>query len=301
MIKINLQFIKKLWKGVRNNWKTKYKLVIKNENTHEDKFVFRLSPRNIFVGVTVSAFVLITFTAFLIAFTPLRVYVPGYTSSDEYHKYRELAIKLDSLEMMSAQNTNYMQNFQNIVNEIVSTEGENQKNETDSTLTKYSDEEFLSGREFLWNQEESIIQQINDQNSKYTIPLTQRATFYSFTFTPPTVGLISTPFNISEKHYGIDIENKKETPISAIADGIVLFAGLTPDEGNVIILQHTGDIISVYKNNGKILKKTGNTVKANEHIALMGNADKNNRKSHLHFEIWYNGHPLNPTSYISIN
>ena len=102
MIKINLQFIKKLWKGVRNNWKTKYKLVIKNENTHEDKFVFRLSPRNIFVGVTVSAFVLITFTAFLIAFTPLRVYVPGYTSSDEYHKYRELAIKLDSLEMMSA-------------------------------------------------------------------------------------------------------------------------------------------------------------------------------------------------------
>ena len=142
---------------------------------------------------------------------------------------------------------------------------------------------------------------INDQNSKYTIPLTQRATFYSFTFTPPTVGLISTPFNISEKHYGIDIENKKETPISAIADGVVLFAGLTPDEGNVIILQHTGDIISVYKNNGKILKKTGNTVKANEHIALMGNADKNNRKSHLHFEIWYNGHPLNPTSYISIN
>lgn len=300
-MKVNFEFIKKLWKGVRNNWKTKYKLVIKNENTHEDKFSLRLSPHNIFVIVIASAFLLIMLTAFLIAFTPLRVYVPGYTSPDEYHKYRELAVKLDSLEMLSAQNSSYMQNFQNIVNEIVSTEGEEQKNEGDSTAEKYTEEEFKMNREFLWSQEESIIQQINDQNSKYTVPLTQRATFYSFTFYPPALGLISKQFNIAEKHYGIDIENQKNSAITAAADGVVLFAGLTPKEGSVIILQHTGDIITVYKNNEKLLKKIGDKVKANEQIAIMGNADTENKNYHLHFEIWYNGYPINPTLYMTAN
>lgn len=301
MIKLKLKFIKKLWIAIRNNWKTKYKLVIKDESTHEDKFVLRLSPKNIFVVITTSAFILITLTAFLIAFTPLRVYVPGYTNPDEYHKYRQMAIKIDSLELLSTQNETYMKNLQDIINGVVNTEGENQENQKDSTLNRYSEEEFKMGREYLWNQEENIIKQIHDQDSKYTIPLTKRATFNSFTFTPPAIGIITQTFNIAERHYGIDIENQNNTPIYAIADGIVLYAEQTPKNGGVIILQHSGDIISIYKNNEKLLKSVGSKVNASEQIAIMGKKSPRNEKYHLHFEIWYNGYPVNPSSYMFIN
>ena len=118
-----------LWKKLISNWKTKYRLVIKNDSTHQEKLTFRLSPRNVFVLVTTSAVFLITITAMLIAFTPLRVYVPGYTTPDEYREYKRLALYVDSVDLLVRQNQQFLDNFYNVINDRLEKEDLQQENQ----------------------------------------------------------------------------------------------------------------------------------------------------------------------------
>ncbi|MDR3045999.1 MAG: hypothetical protein LBU51_00075, partial [Bacteroidales bacterium] len=73
-------FIKRLFAALKRHWTTKFRLVIKNDDTHKENFSFRLTPRNIFVVLICSTLILIMVTSLLIAFTPLRYYIPGYTN-----------------------------------------------------------------------------------------------------------------------------------------------------------------------------------------------------------------------------
>ena len=66
----------------------------------------------------------------------------------------------------------------------------------------------------------------------------------------------------------------------------------------VIQIQHNHNLISIYKHNSRLLKKPGETVKAGEAIAIVGNSGELTTGPHLHFEIWHNGTPLNPKDYI---
>ena len=87
--------------------------------------------------------------------------------------------------------------------------------------------------------------------------------------------------------------------VSAILDGTVIFTGWTVETGNVIQIMHPNNLISTYKHNAKLLKQMGNHVKAGEAIATVGNSGELTTGPHLHFELWYNGIPLNPETYIS--
>ena len=75
----------------------KNRLVILNEDTFEEIFSLRLALMNVFVVATIGAILIIFVTTFIIAFTPLREYIPGYASSKLRKDATELALKSDSL------------------------------------------------------------------------------------------------------------------------------------------------------------------------------------------------------------
>ena len=107
------QFMKKLF----SNWKTRYRLSVKTENNHEEKFTFILTPQRIFVIGGTAAFLLIALTAFIISVTPLKYYIPGYTSREEHKLYLQVSAQMDSISQLVKQNQQYLDNFYNVINE----------------------------------------------------------------------------------------------------------------------------------------------------------------------------------------
>ena len=95
---------------------TKNRLVILNEDTFEEIFSLKLTLMNVFVVASIGAILIITVTTFIIAFTPLREYIPGYTSTKLKKDATELALKSDSLEFAIKKNEIYLQSIQKVLN-----------------------------------------------------------------------------------------------------------------------------------------------------------------------------------------
>ena len=142
---------------------------------------------------------------------------------------------------------------------------------------------------------EPIAQKLNTTTEKQGISL------YNYHFYKPITGIVSQKFNVKDKHYGIDVVSKKNETIKAALSGKIIVANWTLDEGNVIGIQHQDNLISFYKHNSVLLKRKGDLVKSREVIAIVGNSGELSSGPHLHFEIWQNGTPLNPSDVISFD
>ena len=103
-------------KKLHNKLFTKNRLVILNEDTFEETFSLKLTLMNVFVVATLGAIFLISVTTFIIAFTPLREFIPGYSSSKLKKDATELALKSDSLTMALKKNEAYIQSIQKVLN-----------------------------------------------------------------------------------------------------------------------------------------------------------------------------------------
>ncbi len=132
-----------------------------------------------------------------------------------------------------------------------------------------------------------------------SLGITQMEELMDIYFFPPVNGIISSPFDLKSDHFGVDIVSKQNDPIKTIADGTVLIASWTQDSGYTIVIQHRGNLISIYKHNAVLLKKVGNFVSAGETIAIIGNSGELTDGPHLHLEIWHNGSPIDPEQIIS--
>jgi murein DD-endopeptidase MepM/ murein hydrolase activator NlpD len=144
---------------------------------------------------------------------------------------------------------------------------------------------------------DSILRAKVNNEDKYNL-FDSATTVSDFVFFPPVNGPISSEFNANEKHFAVDIVIPKNTPVKATADGRVLFASWTSDASYVIIIDHGDELISVYKHNSSLTKTQGDFVKSREVIAISGSSGELSTGPHLHFELWNNGIPLNPTTFI---
>ncbi|MBB4800844.1 hypothetical protein HNP37_000883 [Flavobacterium nitrogenifigens] len=106
---------KKKKKNLRKKLFIKNRLVILNEDTFEEIFSFRLTLMNVFVTFTLGGIFLILVTTFIIAFTPLREFIPGYSSTELKRNATRLAIKSDSLETALKQNEAYIKGIQKVL------------------------------------------------------------------------------------------------------------------------------------------------------------------------------------------
>lgn len=295
------QFMKKL----SSNWKTRYRLSIKTEENHEEKYSFILTPQRIFVIGGTAAVALIALTAIIISVTPLKYYIPGYTTLEEHKLYLKVSAQMDSLSLLVQQNQQYLDNFYNVINDNI-TEDENsmaagKSKAASHELTERKEEEMEAMREVDMQAEDLLANHLKSEEENSKLPVSHRADISNITLYTPTTGILIQEFDAASNHYGIDIQNKKNTIITSVAEGIVIYTGFDPMNGNTIVIQHPGNIISIYKHNEVLLKSVGAKVNMGEAIAKMGSSGQNCMQSaHLHFELWYNGFPVNPLDYIVI-
>ena len=145
-------------------------------------------------------------------------------------------------------------------------------------------------------QEKYAVSSRHSSSSSHQQPVSEITSYLFFT---PVKGIVTNNFDPLNHHYGIDIVAKPNEPVKSILEGTVIFSDWTLETGYTIAIQHQQNMISVYKHNSSILKKTGSFVKAGEPIAIIGNTGELTTGPHLHFELWYNGNPINPRDHIS--
>ena len=284
MTKIKKQSIKK-------KLLDKYRLVILNENTFEERLSFKLTRLNVFVLLTLSSVLLVVATFLLIAFTPLKEYIPGYSSTALKKKALRLGFKTDSLQRVIKLNDTYYASIKKVLKGDIRDLNINKDSIIASAKLNISDVDLNPIKE------DSILREKVRQEDKYNV-FESASSSANFVLFSPVNGTVSEPYNLENKHYAIDLVVKENTPIKATADGTVIFAEWTVTTGYVIIIAHSTNLISVYKHNASLIKNQGDLVKAGEVIATSGNTGELSTGPHLHFELWNNGYPINPSNFI---
>lgn len=269
----------------------KYRLVILNEDTFEERVSFKLTRLNVFVLVTFSAILLIVLTTFLIAFTSLREYIPGYSSTALKTQAIKLNEKIDSLQQIRVRDSVYMASIRNVLTGEIKSDNIN-KDSLFKSFKVDSDEVDLTP-----NKQDSLLREEVAEEDKYNLfeTATSKVNYVLF---PPLKGEITQTYNSKEKHFAIDIAAPKNTPVKATADGTVIFSEFTVATGYVLIIEHPNNLISVYKHNASLTKQQGDLVTAGEVVATVGNTGELTTGTHLHFELWSEGYSVNPTSFI---
>jgi murein DD-endopeptidase MepM/ murein hydrolase activator NlpD len=271
----------------------KYRLVVLTEETFEERFSFKLNRLNVFVFSTLFAIFLVAITAIIIAFTPLREYIPGYSSTSLKKKATALSYKTDSLQNIITVNERYLTS----IRKVLSGDVEKVNFNKDSILELARTEVALI--DFIPSKQDSLLREKVAQEDKYN-PLLN-ANEIGVVFFAPVKGTISEGYNPESKHFAIDIVTVKNAPVKAAADGTVIFAGWTSETGNVIILKHINNTITTYKHNAYLSKNQGDIVKGGEVIATVGNTGELTTGPHLHFELWREGYPVNPQDFIDFD
>jgi murein DD-endopeptidase MepM/ murein hydrolase activator NlpD len=278
---------------LREKLTNKYRMVILNEDTFEERFSFKLSRLNVYIVGGLVSIILIILTSILIAFTPLREYVPGYSSTALKKKATDLTYKLDSLENEYSIN-NYKLNAMIAV--IKGDQNIDSYQKTIDSLVKTKPKK-VNPTALYASKEDSIFRKKIEDQDRYNINTNSKVKI-NLTLFSPVSGSITGHFNSEKNHYAIDIATKKNAPIKAIADGTVIFSEWSVDTGYVILIDHGSNLISVYKHNSQLFKVQGEMVKSGEVIATSGSTGEMSTATHLHFELWYNGYPIDPTNFM---
>lgn len=283
-------------KKTLSNWLTsRYQLIIRNEENFAEKTSLGFTYSKVIL-FSVMLFATIFVISLLLSKTLLaKWFDPRHAQMEMNRQLLDLRDKLDSLTVEVNQKDQFILNFQRVLSgdtsgfkspsEILQEENKPQPKVSEAKLTP-ADSQFR--KEF----EKSDLSLITLTSAKY------RELQETFFFTPLT-GFISDHFDAKKGHYGVDIVAKTNEAVKNVADGTVLFASWTQDAGYVIMIQHRGNLISVYKHNAELLKKVGTFVNAGEIISIVGNSGEMTDGPHLHFELWYNGNPLNPEEFVT--
>ncbi|MBU3682366.1 MAG: M23 family metallopeptidase [Flavobacterium sp.] len=272
----------------------KNRLVIVNEDTFAELFSLRLTLMNVFVVASSAAILIVTCTTFLIAFTPLREFIPGYASTKLKKDATQLALKSDSLTVALQKNEAYIASIKQILTGNLEYA---QLNKDSILATKTLEKEAV---ELELSPEEQMIRSLAEKEDKYNLFEKAQAKVNVVLFAPVN-GSITQKYNVHKKHLAVDVAVTKNTPIKSIADGTVIFSDWTPTSGYVVVVRHNNGFISVYKNASASTKDQGDLVKTREVIALAGATSRESTGSQLHFELWKDGQPVDPTQYIAFN
>lgn len=277
-----------------NKLKHKYRLVFFNDNTFEEVWHLRLSLFNVLSVIGTVSIFMTTLVILLIAFTPLREFIPGYPSKDLRREIILNALRLDSLSNSLRIMTQYNENLKAIISGEGSVFSDSASSAPSLTNKNIS---------FTKSQADSVFRkQIEKQeqfNFSSKIEKKAEGSISDMHFFAPVKGLVSDEFNPQKNHLGIDIVGNPNEVVKATLSGTVVLSSWTAETGNVIQLQHENNVISVYKHCASLLKKVGDKVKTGDAIAIIGNSGELSTGPHLHFELWHDGKPLNPKEFVN--
>ena len=281
----------------------KYDFLLRHDESQKEILGFKLNLLNLILVIIGIALLLIIITTFIIAFTPLREYIPGYTDTNLNREVYELSLRADSIEKEMMKKDVYFENLKKIV--------EGYDFAADSALASINIYEPLpkgvtdtitlkkSAQDSLLRAEYEAQSQYNLFGDDYLPPAKPSSLVKNFFV--PLNGTVINGFNPDEGHFGVDIVTDGDQIIKATLDGTVVFSTWSINNGYCIGIQHEDSYFSVYKHNATLLKKEGDYVKAGEAIAILGRSGEAEGSEHLHFELWHSGISINPVEYMTIN
>ena len=241
--------------------------------------------------------ILVLVTVSAIIYTPVKEYIPGYADVNMRRNIKTLALRVDSLDEELRNKEMNIANF----TDIMLDKKQNLKiNPAQKDSTKKYDKLTLSPS-FV----DSLMRSEIESQSKYSLAIGEESSAKSgirnFFFFVPLKGVITDSYKSGTSHYGVDITAPENEAIKATLDGTVILAAWTSETGYIIQVQHENNLVSIYKHNSVLLKKAGDKVNAGEAIAIIGNSGELTTGPHLHFELWFNGLPVDPQEYMSFN
>ena len=280
---------KKVYKKLRN----KYRLVILNDDTFEERVSLQLTPLNVFTYIGLTLILLIGVLIGIIAFTPLREYIPGYSDVTTKRNAAYAVLKSDSLVNELRIRDQYIQNIRGILTGNISIDTATGEINPDQSYQNLQDDRSKADSAFRAKIEQEEAYTIN-QNLRENA--TAKSTYFFFT---PIEGTVSSSFNPDDKHFGVDVVADENEAVKAVMNGTITLADWTAESGFVIQIQHRNNLVSIYKHCSALLKKVGEPVEAGEAIAIVGNTGTLTTGPHLHFELWDDGQAVNPEQYIA--
>jgi murein DD-endopeptidase MepM/ murein hydrolase activator NlpD len=285
------------FKKTLSDWLTnRYQLIVRSEENFSEKVTFSFSHARL-ISLSVVLLSILVVCSMVLTTTILAQWLnPAHTEQENKKRLIQLATEVDRLEEQTIQQKNFITLLQNIIAgkepldaKITTVE----KEHNDKIATPYSPEKLSTADALLRCEFEDSK---SSSPSAYNAPAKNLPELVLF---PPIHGIITTAFEQKKEHYGVDIVAKPKEPIKCVADGTVIFSSWTVETGWVVVIQHNTDLVSIYKHDATFLKKVGNFVEAGEVVAIIGSAGKLSARTHLHFELWYEGQALNPEHFIT--
>lgn len=245
-------------------------------------------------AIAIALLVVVGLGFVITAFTPLRNLVPGYPTASVRQEQARKDMVLDSLERCLYRWELYSENLRRVVtgekpiqiDSMIRKAAQEYRDRTVDATDGFAADSTL--REFVTEEEKF---ELSGKNRTFRIE--------GLHFFKPVSGTLSNRFEIAQHPY-IDITAPEGSTVKSVLDGSVIYTEWNEVNNWSIIIQHQNGIISVYKHNQKLLKKTSDKVSAGTSIALLGaGADVSRTGTHLHFELWQDGTPLDPAAFIN--
>lgn len=277
---------------IKTQVRTTYRLVVMNDTSLEEQATFLLTPMNLFVFMGATLLFLIVSVTYLIAFTGLREYIPGYADTGMRRKLIEVSSKVDSLEASLAQRDLFVKNLHGILSGGTGLKHD-EGSKLDSTRKSAKIPSGISSEDSLLRAQIAAEEQLGVESGSR-----KKGGIHSFFFFPPVKGVATHRFMATPNHLGVDIATAKGEPVKAILEGTIIFSGYTKEGGYMIQIQHGDNLVSIYKHNSMNLKKEGDRVKAGDPIAMVGNTGEQSTGPHLHLELWHKGFAVDPQDFI---
>lgn len=282
-----------------------YRIFLRNNETLQEVFSLKLNFKAMYLLVSTILVMFFFITWLLIAYTPLKRLMPGYDDVYIHPEYVKLNNKVNEIEAAFEEQEFYIESFRNILT------GENADSLLEDQLeelTASMDNDWSPANEEVGNTidlsksssppaAEKDAEFIPIKSDQVNLPVSNIAD--KLYLIPPVHGVIIERFDPVKRHYGIDISAPKNSPVKAIMDGHVISSDWTLETGNSLAILHDNNVLSFYKHNAINLVKAGSYVRAGEAVAIIGNTGTQSTGPHLHFELWKNGKPVDPTDYIN--
>lgn len=290
-----MEIKKSFWQRLFTNIRSRYRIVIMNDTTFEEKASFSLTRLNVFIALSSLTVILIFLGIALIAFTPVKEYLSGCNDITVKHTLQTQMLRIDSLENEIRMRDDLLNSIRRVFIDSI----DHTKPSQPQQLRPNSEHTTMPA-----SSNELALRDEVEKGDKYT--LSQNAAPNAigpkynagYLYLPPVKGTITQKFAPMEEHYAIDIVTKPNETVRATLDGTVIFASWNPSTGNVIVVQHNNNAVSIYKHNAVIFKQAGDFVKAGDAIAIVGNSGELSTGAHLHFEIWEDGIAVNPENFM---
>jgi murein DD-endopeptidase MepM/ murein hydrolase activator NlpD len=283
-------------KKTLSSWLTnRYQLIIRNEENFAEKTSMGFTYSKVIL-FSVILFSVVLLISLLLSKTLLaKWFDPRYSQMEMNKQLFDLAQKVDSLAIEVDRKDQFILNFQRVLS------GDTSNFKDPAKVLEGEAKPLAKASQMNLTPADSQFRKEFEKSDLSLITLTTvryRELQETFFFSPIT-GFISDHFDAKKGHYGVDIVAKTNEAVKNVADGTIVFASWTQDAGYVMMVQHRGNLISVYKHNAELLKKVGTFVNAGEIISIVGNSGEMTDGPHLHFELWYNGNPLNPEEFVT--